>query len=320
MAPLDRIYAFAAAPRRLRAAAILRVGLAALTALLYLLHLHQRAFMWGVHGQTEWAFYAASVHRGPFTLYALSSSAAWAELLFWAGLATSLVYLLGVFPRLTSLLFFAFTASLYSRNPIALDGGQNLLILLALYLCFADSGAYLSLTRDTRLARACARLAAPLADALAVVHNLAMFVIAGQVCLVYYWSGFYKIGGHKWQDGTAVYYVMRTGEFAFPPFSRLVYENPAAVMLLTYSTLAFQGAFPFLMWVRRAKPFLFVAALFFHAGIALFMGLVVFSATMVVADLSIFSDSFYAGAAAFARRCARRAGWRTRLRVARSAA
>lgn len=316
----DRIYAFATKPRRLCAASILRVGLAALTAVLYLMHFHQREFLWGIHGQTEFSYYASFVKAGPLALYAVSSSAVWPELLFWSGLATALLFMVGVFPRFTGLMFFAFTASLYNRNMMALDGGENLLILLAFYLCFADSGAYFSVTRDTALARASARLAAPLLPALSVLHNLAMFVIAGQVCLVYYWSGFYKIGGHKWQDGTAVYYVMRANEFVYPPVSRFIYENGALVTMLTYSTLVFQGAFPYLMWVRRAKPYLFIAALGFHIGIGLFMGLVVFSATMVVADLSIFSDTFYAQLAAGVRRLGARVAVARALREARAVA
>jgi len=306
VALFEKIYEFATSPRRLCAASILRIGVATLTAVLYLMHLHQRSFMWGIHGQTEFSFYAAAVKPGPLTLYAISGNAIWPELLFWVGLFASIVYMLGVFPRITSIVFFALTASLYSRNAMALDGGQNLLILLAFYLCFADSGAYFSLTRDSAAAHTCSRIAAPSAPALHVLHNLAMFVIAGQICMVYYWSGFYKISGHKWQDGTAVYYVMRANEFAFPPLSHFIYQNAFAVTFLTYSTLVFQGAFPFLMWVRRAKPFLLLAAFGFHAGIAIFMGLVFFSAMMIVADLSVFSDTFYAELGERVRRIAAR--------------
>ena len=48
------------------------------------------------------------------------------------------MFTLGAFVRISSVLFFIFTWSLYQRNWYAIDGGENLLMILTIYLMFAD--------------------------------------------------------------------------------------------------------------------------------------------------------------------------------------
>ncbi|HET6894396.1 MAG TPA: HTTM domain-containing protein [Candidatus Baltobacteraceae bacterium] len=281
-------------PHRLVAASVLRVGLAFCGFLFYAMHFTERTFFWGPYGQLAWTKYVvANGHNDPFALYTFSSSPMWAEALYWLGILASLALLLGIYPRLTAILFYLLIFSTYNRDPELLDGGNNILYLLALYLCFADCGRYFCLLRLRSSGKLRRWYVKWLARPLNALHNAAMIAVVGQVALLYFWSAFYKVTGHKWQDGTAIYYVLRVDEFQFPPFSSMIYENALLVTALTYATLLFQWTFPVLMWNRRAKAPLFLAAALFHTGIAIFMGLVVFSLTMVVADLAIFSDDAF---------------------------
>jgi vitamin K-dependent gamma-carboxylase-like protein len=287
----SRLVRLVSHPHRTYAAAVLRIGFGTITFLLYAMHFRQRLFLWGPNGQLDGIYYQALSGRYPLALYSWSNSIAWTDFLYIAGMIVSVLFALGIVPRLTSILFYVTTAALYDRNSISLDGGNNVLILLALYLCFADTGKHFAL-KTVRI-RALRRFYPILLRPLNVLHNAAMATIVLQIAMVYFWSGFAKIMGHKWQDGTAIYYIMRVNEFSLPGLSHFIYENALLVTFLTYSTIVFQISFPFMMWYSRLKLPLFIAAIGFHTGVATFMGLTAFSASLIVADIAIFSDAAF---------------------------
>jgi hypothetical protein len=96
-----------------------------------------------------------------------------------------------------------------------------------------------------------------------------------------------------WQDGTAIYYVLRSNQFNLTPAGRALYHNGVLVALLTYSTLLFQAAWPWLIWNRYARPVLAMGAFALHLSIAYFMQLYWFSFVMIASECVIFSDSEY---------------------------
>ena len=124
---------YCAVKRRQIAAGLLRIALGSLTVVFYALHLSQRSFLWGPNGVVSWQDQATLQAQGrAWTLYRFFPSLIGSECLYWIGLIISLMFTLGLFSRLTPILFFAFTWSLYQRNWYAIDGGDNLLFILAL--------------------------------------------------------------------------------------------------------------------------------------------------------------------------------------------
>ncbi|MEV7602899.1 HTTM domain-containing protein [Kitasatospora sp. NPDC089797] len=123
-------------------------------------------------------------------------------------------------------------------------------------------------------------------DALAtMVHNCAMLVIAAEVVLVYATAGWYKVQGSRWQDGTALYYPLHLDYFApWPALSGLVGAALLPVFLISYGTVVLQVAFPFTLLNRRVKNVLLAVLMAEHLGIAVVLGLPVFSLAMVAAD------------------------------------
>ncbi|MEU7091947.1 HTTM domain-containing protein [Kitasatospora aureofaciens] len=123
-------------------------------------------------------------------------------------------------------------------------------------------------------------------DALAnMVHNCAMLVIATEVVLVYATAGWYKVQGSRWQDGTALYYPLHLDYFTpWPALSGLVGSALLPVFLISYATVALQVAFPFTLMNRRVKNVLLAVMMVEHLGIAVVLGLPVFSLAMVAAD------------------------------------
>lgn len=273
-------------PHRMYAAALLRVGLGAVMFLFYATHFHERQLFWGPHGELDWAYWVAR-NAGPLNLFRLSSSPVFVDVLYVSATTVSLLFAVGFLPRVTAVAFACLNLSFFDRNWQILDGGQNVAQLLSVYLCFVDTSRILCIKTWTP------RIAAypAIRDGLAIVHNAGMLTIALQAATIYFWSGIYKCMGLKWVDGTALYYILRVHEFSLPGVSELIYHSADLVLLGTYSTLIFQLSFPYLMWNRRLKPILFALACSFHLAIAVLMGLVLFSATMIVLDVGILSDA-----------------------------
>ncbi|MEU9029920.1 HTTM domain-containing protein [Streptomyces sp. NPDC048383] len=119
-----------------------------------------------------------------------------------------------------------------------------------------------------------------------VVHAGAMFVIAAQVCLIYAASGWYKIQGSLWQEGSALYYVLHLGNVTpWPALSHFIASSGAIVLLLTYGTVLVEVAFPFTLFSTRLRTVMVLIMMSMHAGIGILLGLPYFALTMVAADL-----------------------------------
>lgn len=124
-----------------------------------------------------------------------------------------------------------------------------------------------------------------------VLHNLSIVVIIAQLCFVYASGGLYKAGGIPWQDGTAVYDPIMTERFGtWPVLSELATAWGPAVAIATIGTVIIQTSFPFMMLNRFTRIFALVSILFFHAGIAVLMGLPWFSLSMVALDAVFVRD------------------------------
>ncbi|MBW1596333.1 HTTM domain-containing protein [Streptomyces sp. JJ38] len=225
---------------------------------------------------------------GTFSLYAWSSSTVWFELVFHTGALTALAVMLGIGGRVGLALNWVFLWSIYQRQIVIIDGGENLayvvIPLLMLTRCY-DRFSF-----STGTARRLAQRVPGSVKALTTpLHNLGVVAVATQICLVYVVSGLYKVQGRSWQDGTALFYVLRVPEFTWPGVSELVYGNDLLVYLGTYATVLFLVYFPLGILVPALRPWAAVTSIGFHLSIALLMGLTSFALTMVACDLIFLS-------------------------------
>ncbi|GAA2916400.1 HTTM domain-containing protein [Streptomyces thioluteus] len=126
-----------------------------------------------------------------------------------------------------------------------------------------------------------------------LLHNAALLVIMGEVCLIYGAAGWYKIQGSLWQDGTALYYPLHLDYFSpWPGLSHAFAASGIIVLLLSYGTVAVQAAFPFTLLNRRVKNVLLVLMMVEHVGIAVLLGLPFFSLVMIFADAVFLPTSW----------------------------
>jgi hypothetical protein len=120
-----------------------------------------------------------------------------------------------------------------------------------------------------------------------------MFVIAAQICILYGSAGLYKVQGGLWENGTALHYVMNLDLFQpWPSLSHMVDRQQMLVAVVSYLTVLVQVAFPFVLFGRLKYVFVTIL-LGMHLGIAILLGLPLFSGAMIVADAVFLPDRFY---------------------------
>ncbi|MGW1722703.1 HTTM domain-containing protein [Streptomyces sp. NPDC002306] len=312
-------------PVSLYAASVLRIGYGLLYLIFLLREFPHRAEIWGP--DAPWT--PALAHQlfeqtGWKSILTLSDNRGYFELCYVLALVTSALFTLGWRTRVTSVLFAVVVTSFHARAIFMTDGGDNLILLMAIYLVLTACGRRWSL--DARRARLRAvragnapepagnQFARELRDArttlITVVHNCGMFVIAAQVCFLYGSAGLYKVQGASWGGGTALHYALNLQLFRpWPALSHFVDEYTLLVAIAGYMTVLLQVAFPFVLFGRLKYPVL-VMLLGMHIGIAVLLGLPLFSGAMIVADAAFLPDRLYAFLPRLCRRAVQRGNGR----------
>jgi hypothetical protein len=288
-------------PLSLYATAFLRIGSGLLFMAVLVREFPHRHLIWGPA-----APFTADLARrmqdetGWFCVLTLSDDPRYFEACYVVALLAACLFMLGWHTRATSVVFALMAASFFSRNLLVNDGGDNLAVLLAFYLCFTACGRVWSL--DARRARR--RVAADPPDApgpaetvrrftVTVMHNCALLVIMAQMCVLYGGAGLYKVQGDLWADGTALHYVLDTELFRpWPALSDFVDARPMLVAVSGYLTVLVQVAFPFTLF-SKLKYAVLAVLIGMHVGIAVLLGLPYFSAVMILADMVFLPDRFY---------------------------
>ncbi|MFG2261754.1 HTTM domain-containing protein [Streptomyces sp. NPDC048720] len=312
-------------PISLYAAAVLRIGYGLLYLAFLLSEFPHRDEIWGpdspwtpalarqLFDQTGWA-----------SVLTLSDSRAYFEVCYATALVISALFTVGWRTRAVSVLFAVVVTSFHARAIYMTDGGDNLILLMSLYLVFTACGRRWSLdARRSRLRASTAQAARPALDqapgelrrhvrearltVIAVLHNCGMLVIAAQVCFLYGSAGLYKVQGPSWGNGTALHYVLNLDLFRpWPALSRMADGHNLMLAVAGYVTVLLQVGFPFVLFGRLKYPVLTIL-LGMHLGIALLLGLPLFSGAMIVADAVFLPDRFYRYAGRLWRGTTRRA-------------
>jgi predicted DCC family thiol-disulfide oxidoreductase YuxK len=185
--------------------------------------------------------------------------------------------------------------SLLARNPHIYYGVDGILASLLLILCVSPAGASLSLdsVRRQRQARR-----ANLAEVPAAVSSRWGFaclrLLQIQMAVFYFYAGVEKIQGSSWWHGSALWIALNNHEYANIPIGWMA-EHVWTVNVLSYYTILLELAYPFLIWGRATRPYLLVMAILLHLGIAVMMGLYVFSFVMIVGHLAFLRHEWLAG-------------------------
>ena len=152
---------------------------------------------------------------------------------------STLTLLLGIRSRLSAFVLFVLLASLATRNPLLLQGGDKVLIVMTFFAMFLPLGQWGSLERSwfgsapTPGFRSAATVA---------------FVI--QVLLVWFMGGIHKTGEQWWSSGTAISMALHLEAFA-SEFARLWRGWDGLVQPLTFLVFWLECLAPLLALIPR---------------------------------------------------------------------
>ncbi len=213
------------------------------------------------------------------SFHALAGSAAFSWALLGIGALPALAFTVGWHTRISGVLVWIFWASLQHRNPIILNGGDEVMRILLFWCLFLPVHARHSL--DAVAGRAAAWAEAPR------VRNVASTMLLLQVAIIYPITTILKLRYPVWQDLTILDRAMRIDGVA-TDIGRALLEFPEVLRFLAGSTLlleAFGLLLVFSPFATRTVRTLGVAAFMsLHGlGIGLAMAIGLFPWVMVAA-------------------------------------
>lgn len=173
-----------------------------------------------------------------------------------------ILMLFGVGKNFTVLVVFLMYDITQKLCPQILNGGDNFLRFILLYLVFADSFSYFSISgyKSNRFYKL-----------RCLASNLAGVSICIHLCLIYFISAVHKIHADVWFNGIATYYTFNLERFNGTPFNTSLASNAIFVVCTTYGTLLLELLYPILIWNSAFRKYLIPSAVFLHAGIGIFM-------------------------------------------------
>jgi len=226
-----------------------------------------------------------------------------------ACLAVFALFTIGLYTRVTSVLAWALSLCYIHRGQLYLFGQDTMQTILITYLMIGPSGATFSIDALRKRYRAALALmgsgarSAPWATAALAgpqpswLANFAIRLCQINFCFIYMSSGFSKLKGTSWWEHSAAWLTMANPEFglmryqAYEWLMRVMVESRFLTALIagsvTLFTLATEIGLPFLIWTRL-RPVMVTMSVMLHFGIAVFMGLTVFSLYMYTLVLCYF--------------------------------
>jgi len=279
-------------------AGLLRVNLGAWAVYFYLLHWPYRAYLWGPTGILPFERFVEL--NDSINVFAWNSSSIYFESVYLTAIIVAVLVVIGFLPRLIIPVHWFMIWSMQERNPFLGDGGDNLMRIVLFFLVLVNTGSILSVhavrSKNHQVSYAF------FTPALAVTHNIGVLLILVQLCMMYMSTGLYKVMGELWQNGTALYYILRVEEFSWPGVAEFIYRNTYLVVAGTYTTVLFEILFAPSLLNRWTRYLMIAAGSLFHAGIAALMGLVTFGWSMLSIYPLLVTDREYRELAAWSRR------------------
>ena len=179
-----------------------------------------------------------------------------------------------VFPKISSLAIWFLTVNLFTKGGLFFTGGEVLVNIILFYLIFiqnTDKKDKNYLLQNT-------------------LNNTFYIIMLIQVCVLYFFSFYWKLYDPNWLNGDALHYVSKIDTFSSTWFNTILSDNLILGKILTYLVLFYQGSFAILVWIKKIKiPFLIVGVII-HLSISIGMGIFAFGIIMSISYLLFLND------------------------------
>lgn len=219
-------------------------------------------------------------YRPPFTWFIWSQEAV--PYAHFALIILLLLCMLGVGGRKIMWLAWFLNIGFIQRNYGAIYGADLIGGIWLFYLSFTQSNARLSIVSVIKKQKS------KIIEG-DLVTNMMIRLIQIQLCTIYIFTGFEKLRGYSWWDGTALWTV-----FGNPQMSAFNMEFvrgiPLVLAFFAFATILFEVYFPLLIWFKKTKLWAAMIGVSFHFGIAITIGLYAFGTVMIAPYLLFFKE------------------------------
>jgi hypothetical protein len=131
------------------------------------------------------------------------------------------------------------------------------------------------------------RVAGRVPDGPTVSARLGLRVLQIHLSIAYLAAGLSKAAGEQWWTGEAIWLALNQPTLAQFDFT-WVAAVPWVAAVLCWGTVVVEAGYPLFIWPRRTRVLWAGVTIGLHAGIAVGMGLLAFSAVMIVLNLAAF--------------------------------
>lgn len=113
-------------------------------------------------------------------------------------------------------------------------------------------------------------------------------ILQVHVCLVYFFSGLGKIVGHTWRNGEALWKTVHLPYFEGAIHFDALAAYPWLWIVGGWGIALLELLYPFFIFRPKTRNFMLALILALHVGIALVLGLYLFSAIMIALNIAAF--------------------------------
>lgn len=223
----------------------------------------------------------------PLQLFLLTGSNWGLSLVFLSGILASLALMVGYRARLAGLYCWLFLTFLQLRNPLVLDGGDELLRLLLFWTPFLPLSARWSY--EARLHPEWRRLPNS-------YRSVATVGLYAQYGLFYFFAALLKSGPDWWQTRLALYYTLSIDQFT-TRFGHYLLKFPELLKWGTTTGLVCEYLLALLLlWpvgLRYSRALFYAVLCFFHLSLAAMLHLGIFEFIVILGSTAFLPGEWF---------------------------
>ncbi len=305
---LDSLRGFFFKPSSPHTLAVIRIACGGMIAYIHLVWMMDLESFMGPHALINNASWKA-LHRGhiadyKWTYLAQTESMSLLRAHEILACLSGILLCFGVYTRTFAIVAWFTTLMTAHRMTGLLFGLDQIVLLLAMYLCISRSGNVWSFDRwmQHRFSSACRSWS--WFDAMAGLRSasqsrnectpeipdcwsntLATRLIQLHLCVIYLFGGLGKLRGEMWWDGSAMWYTVASYDYQSMD---MTWTGHFAILssMATHLTLFWEVSYIAMIWPKWVRAWTLFVALIVHGGIALFLGMFTFGLMMIVANMA----------------------------------
>lgn len=212
-----------------------------------------------------------------FSINVLSGSYWFQVLVFTAAFIATSLFILGAYSRISTFFTWILFLSIYNRNPLVVDGGDDAMKLFLFWFCFLPVASFFSVDKKPEIK----------SNSLFSAASLAFIIQLGSI---YFFSSILKTSPQWRESGTALHYALALGVFT-SRLGQLLLYYPEFLKVMTHITWWNELIVPLLLlipfYTTFFRTFVVITFIGFHIGLAIFMDLGPFPYVMISAWLAL---------------------------------